>query len=513
MPSYIELDKQSSFPTASNVGKVILGISSSGAICVTNSDGTTSEPTGGATLPYTEYVAKLTQASTDPPTTSIVLNNTMNLTPTWSYNDAGKYEFRIPASINTDKLISNLPFIFSNDSVCYDITNITQLIEPTPFFEFDDTVYTIATQSDGKILVGGVFTAYDSVNYQFIARLNTDYTYDADFVIGTGFDSGLHTIVQQSDGKILVGGYFTAYNGTASNAIIRLDASGSIDPTFNIGTGINGTVRAIAIQTDGKILVGGEFDTYNDTARPYLVRLDASGSLDTTFNTGTGFEWHSKETVNAIVIQPDGKILVGGEFGNYDGIDRSWNILRLNADGSVDAGFDGSGLDQRTNTLALQSDGKIIVGGNFNSRGMDAYNYIIRLNTDGSTDATFDINTGFDGEVYTITIQSDGKIVVGGGFSTYAGEGSSYIVRLNSNGMVDGIWTHAPELIIFNNPVRAITFRENGNILVGGAFTADILSNPYYYIAEIENYYKYTLHAKAGDDMLVNQPIEIKLYN
>ena len=73
MPSYIELDKQSSFPAASNVGKVILGISSSGAICVTNSDGTTSNPTGGASLPYTEYVAKLTQASTDPPTTSIVL--------------------------------------------------------------------------------------------------------------------------------------------------------------------------------------------------------------------------------------------------------------------------------------------------------------------------------------------------------------------------------------------------------------------------------------------------------
>lgn len=513
MPSYIELDKQSSFPAASNVGKVILGISSSGAICVTNSDGTTSNPTGGASLPYTEYVAKLTQASTDPPTTSIVLNNTMNLTPTWSYNDVGQYEFIIPASINTDKLISNLPYVRYNNKVGYDISNITQLIEPTPFFEFDDTVYTIATQSDGKILVGGVFTSYGIATCQLIARLNTDYTYDADFVIGTGFNSEVYTIVQQSDGKILVGGNFTTYNGTASSKIIRLDASGSIDPTFNIGTGIHGFVRAIAIQTDGKILVGGEFDSYNDTARPYLVRLDASGSLDTTFNTGTGFEWHPKETVNAIVIQPDGKILVGGEFSNYDGVDRSWNILRLNADGSVDAGFDGSGLDQRTNTLALQSDGKIIVGGNFNSRGMDAYNYIIRLNTDGSTDATFDTGTGFDGEVYTITIQSDGKIVVGGGFSTYNGGGSSYIVRLNSNGIVDDIWTHAPSPIIFNNPVRAITFRENGNILVGGQFTADILSNPYYFIAEIENYYKYTLYSEAGDDKLVNQPIEIKLYN
>lgn len=513
MPSYIELDKQSSFPAASNVGKVILGISSSGAICVTNSDGTTSNPTGGASLPYTEYVAKLTQASTDPPTTSIVLNNTMNLTPTWSYNDVGQYEFIIPASINTDKLISNLPYVRYNNKVGYDISNITQLIEPTPFFEFDDTVYTIATQSDGKILVGGVFTSYGIATCQLIARLNTDYTYDADFVIGTGFNSEVYTIVQQSDGKILVGGNFTTYNGTASSKIIRLDASGSIDPTFNIGTGIHGFVRAIAIQTDGKILVGGEFDSYNDTARPYLVRLDASGSLDTTFNTGTGFEWHPKETVNAIVIQPDGKILIGGEFGNYDGIDRSWNILRLNADGSVDAGFDGSGLDQRTNTLALQSDGKIIVGGNFNSRGMDAYNYIIRLNTDGSTDATFDTGTGFDGEVYTITIQSDGKIVVGGGFSTYNGGGSSTIVRLNSNGIVDDIWTHAPSPIIFNNPVRAITFRENGNILVGGQFTADILSNPYYYIAEIEIFYKYTLYSEAGDDKLVNQPIEIKLYN
>ena len=289
---------------------------------------------------------------------------------------------------------------------------------------------------------------------------------DASFVYGTGFDGGSYSVNLQSDGKILVGGAFTDYNGTAANRIIRLNSNGSVDGTFVYGTGFNNSVYSITTQSDGKILIGGDFTTYNGTAANKIIRLNANGSVDNTFVYGTGFD----DSVYSITTQSDGKILVGGGFTTYNGTAAN-RIIRLNTNGSVDntfvygTGFDGN---VNSNSIATQSDGKILVGGGFTDYNGTSANGIIRLNSNGSVDGTFVYGTGFDNEVYSISIQSDGKILVGGSFASYNGTSADYIIRLNSNGSVDGTFVYGTG---FDDVPYLIALQPDGKILAVGFFT------------------------------------------
>src|SRR5690606_28104299 len=118
----------------------------------------------------------------------------------------------------------------------------------------------------------------------------------------------------QNDGKIVIGGNFTTYNGAGRNRIARLNADSSMDTSFDPGLGANFIVYSTAIQTDGKILIGGNFTTYNGTFMNRITRLNTDGSLDTSFNSG-----YPNSTVSTIAIQNDGKIIIGGNFTTYNG--------------------------------------------------------------------------------------------------------------------------------------------------------------------------------------------------
>ncbi|MDI9308714.1 MAG: T9SS type A sorting domain-containing protein [Limnohabitans sp.] len=332
---------------------------------------------------------------------------------------------------------------------------------------FNDSVYSTAVQSDGKILVGGMFTNYSGVNTGKITRLNNDGTKDNTFNTGTGFNYNVAAIVVQTDGKILLGGHFTTYNGVSEKSIIRLNPDGTKDITFNIGTGFNATVKCIALQTDGKILIGGDFTTYNGTATQKIVRLNPDGTKDTTFNIGTGFT----QGVNSIIIQNDGKIIVGGTLGYYNGVIES-GIIRLNADGSKDTSFiTGTGFNNAVSSLALQTDGKIIVAGDFTIYKGIAEHFIIRLNIDGTKDTTFNRGTGFNTGVHSIALQTDGKIIVGGPFSSYNLIVEKGIIRLNNDGTKDTTFNTGTG---FNDNfyVNSIIVQNNGQILIGGSFTS-----------------------------------------
>jgi uncharacterized delta-60 repeat protein len=172
--------------------------------------------------------------------------------------------------------------------------------------------------------------------------------------------------------------------------------AGQLDVSFNYGSGngTNGTVYSLALQPDGKILVGGSFTSYNgDAGAPdNLLRLKTDGTLDATFNVGgAGLDG----PVYALLRQADGNILVGGNFTAYNGnASAPDNILRLDANGSLDAGFSGAvaGASSSVWSFAIQpADNKILVGGTFTSyNGLaDAPDRILRLNTDGSLDTTF----------------------------------------------------------------------------------------------------------------------------
>ena len=173
-----------------------------------------------------------------------------------------------------------------------------------------------------------------------------------------------------------------------------------IDPTFNIGTGINGGIsypnaNSIILQPDGKILVGGDFNSYNGTTRYKLIRLNVDLSIDTSFDTGTGFI--NTDIVSAVALQPDGKILVGGRFTSYNGNNAYNSLVRLNPNGTIDTSFNLGGIgfyvapNNVVMAIMVQPDNKILVAGNLSSYNNDAQatRKIIRLNSDGTSDINF----------------------------------------------------------------------------------------------------------------------------
>jgi len=332
--------------------------------------------------------------------------------------------------------------------------DVAQSFGPFPGSGFNATVNAIALQADGKIFVGGWFNSYNGVTENYLIRLNANGTKDATFNTGTGFNAVVRATALQTDGKILVGGSFTSYNGVTENHLIRLNADGTKDATFSTGTGFNAIVFAIALQADGKILVGGFFTAYNGVTENHLIRLNADGTKDATFNTGTGFN----AFVRAIVPQADGKILVGGGFNSYNGVTEN-RIIRLNADGTKDATFNtGTGFNNWVNAIAPQADGKILVGGQFTSYNGVSENHLIRLNANGTKDTTFNTGTGFDNIVNAIAPQADGKILVGGAFSSYNSNNSSAMLIALYTGNVLSIneFTNSNTIALWPNPTKAI---------------------------------------------------------
>jgi uncharacterized delta-60 repeat protein len=328
------------------------------------------------------------------------------------------------------------------------------------------SVNRIVTQADGKIIIAGSFGTYRGLSQNRIARLNTDGSLDSTFSIGTGLNFDVFTMVMQSDGKVLVGGQLTAYNGVSQRRIARLNTDGSLDSTFDIGTGFNVQVWTIALQTDGKILVGGDFTTYKGLTQNRIARLNTDGSLDSTFDVGTGFN----STPFSIAVQSDGKILVGGDFTTYKDLTQN-NIARLNTDGSLDSSFVvGTGFGGSVKTITLQSDGKILAGGSFTTYNGTGANRIIRLNSNGSIDTSFVYGSGFNGVVNTIEVTAT-KIIVGGeNFTTYNGLSRNGAIILNTNGVADILFYSVVNTNGSVGSVSVVKALPDGKILIGGTF-------------------------------------------
>jgi uncharacterized delta-60 repeat protein len=333
-------------------------------------------------------------------------------------------------------------------------------------------VYALAVQGDGKVLIGGDFTAYNGTARNRIARLNNNGTLDTTFNPGTGVNGTVWSLAVQSDGKILIGGAFTTFNDTARNGIARLNSNGTLDTTFNPGTGIGGgdflAVYAIAVQSDGKILIGGAFTTFNGTNRNGIARLNSNGTLDTTFNPGIGADDGS--TVFAVTVQGDGKVLIGGFFSTYDGTARN-KIARLNNNGTLDTTFNpGIGVNDGSTVFAVtvQGDGKVLIGGDFTAYNGTARNRIARLNNNGTLDTTFNPGNGANRTVWALTVQGDGKIVIGGEFTAYNGTNRNRIARLNNNGTLDTTFNPGDGA---DRTVWALTVQGDGKIVIGGDFT------------------------------------------
>lgn len=314
-------------------------------------------------------------------------------------------------------------------------------------------VYDIALQPDGRIILVGTFTAYNGNAINRIARINADGSFDASFNPGTGSLSAIYCTLVQPDGKIVIGGNFMFFNGSPINRIARLNADGTMDGTFNPGTGTDASIRTMALQGDGKILIGADFTTYNGTARNYIARINSDGSLDTGFDPGTGAGGgFGFPQVRCIRLQPDGKIIATGYFTEFNGTTRN-RIVRLNSDGSVDTAFDPeAGADNAIQSCVIQADGKILIGGNFSAYGSVGAGFLAMVNTDGTPDVTFISGTGANNAIEACEVQPDGRLLIGGSFGSYNSVARGSIARINA-GTASGIFLQeADPLLVSASP-------------------------------------------------------------
>lgn len=277
-------------------------------------------------------------------------------------------------------------------------------------------------------------------------RLNADGNVDAPFNPIVSGSAVIHTCAIQSDGKIVVSGEFDKANGINAAGITRLNADGTTDTTFNSGSGFNIEPDRLAIQPDGKILAAGIFTVFNGTPRSKLARLNADGSLDTAFAPTID------ANVNAIVPLANGKILIGGTFRTVNGVSRV-AVARLNADGSLDSAFNTTFQPPSTaDALFVQSDGKIMV------------NIGRRLNSDGSFDSSFDPNLNSVSGVRQIFQRPDGKYLVL--YKSSQEEGG--IALINNNGSRDFSFRAGTNSFAWE--IKSFFVQPSGNVVFGGKF-------------------------------------------
>ncbi|MGH8024023.1 MAG: Calx-beta domain-containing protein, partial [Limisphaerales bacterium] len=305
--------------------------------------------------------------------------------------------------------------------------------------DVNGAIQTAVSQTDDRVLVGGQFTAVDGTVLHYIARLMSDGSVDSSFDIGAGADDPVYALAEtfiNGVRNVYAGGAFNTINSVSSRGIARLNNNGTVDSSFNVGSGVDGTVYAIAAYPTnsiyaGDVIIGGSFNHYNGAVANGLARLDSNGSLDVGFNPGSGA---TNGVIDAIAIQTDGKVLVGGSFTNFDGF-ASTNIVRLNDDGSLDAGFapntGSGGANGTVDGIILQPDNRIVLVGQFSQFEGFVRNGVARLLPNGLNDPTINFGVGANGTVNAALIDPNyGLITLGGAFTAFNGAAANHIVQV-----------------------------------------------------------------------------------
>lgn len=357
----------------------------------------------------------------------------------------------------------------------------------------NDTVWQVLSQTpaggqvDGNVMIVGDFTQVNGINSARIARLDLNGVLDTSFNPGSGADGTVYAITEMllpastTDSTnvpyYVIGGTFANYDGNSASGVARVTPSGVLDPNFNLGVGVTGSnaaVHAIAITADNQILVGGDFTSFNNQFHHHLVRLNVDGSLDTNFSAFDGVSSDINGSIRAIVVQPDGRILIGGLFTTVNGKNFNY-VARLNSDGTTDTNFNlGLGCNNNVGALALDSQLRILVGGSFTQASGVTRNGLTRLNSDGSLDPSINFGFGANGFVDSIVVQTNDEIDVAGGFSTFGGFVENNFVRLFGGANVgDGSVEFSEQVygVLENATNAVITFQR-----IGGTFGAPSVS-------------------------------------
>lgn len=294
---------------------------------------------------------------------------------------------------------------------------------------------------------------------------------------GTNGNNNKNALTIQGN-KVLLVGRFNEYNGISQNSIIRFLENGQIDDTFNIGTGFIGFPDSVIIDNNNKIVVGGQFSSYNGTNRNRLARINNNGTLDTSLNIGFGFAGLSTNAAHNVLIRNTDEIICIGGFTSYQGTTRN-RIAQLLNDGTYDTSFNiGTGFNSTVRSGVLQSDGKLIVVGEFTEYRGVVVNRIVRINTNGTIDNTFDIGTGLNGiNNATVKIDNNSKIVIlNNNLIQYKSIPYGYILRLNTDGTVDNTFDGT----ISNNNIGSVNSNayfeivEDNKIIIPGSSISSV---------------------------------------
>ncbi|MBI5772750.1 MAG: immunoglobulin domain-containing protein [Verrucomicrobia bacterium] len=403
------------------------------------------------------------QASDNPILVSAFVNNTNGtLTLHCQTNQHGTATIAIRATDAAGLYVETLFQVIVNTVHDGDPGDVDLTFNPSA----NSTVNALAVQPGEKFLLAGSFTNVAGVARSRIARFNNDATLDPAFNPPT-INSTVSGTILQADGKTVIGGFFTNVNGATRTFIARLNVDGTLDTGFDLALAGNPSIQTpavygMAMQLDGKILIGGHFTNIDGATLYNLVRLNEDGTLDTNFNAGTISRDTSFANVNCVEIQTDGRILIGGAFTNIAGTLRS-RIARLNADGSLDTAFDPNASSDM-NCIVEQPDGRILVGGLFTSIGGSSIRYLARLDSDGALDTSF--NPYVNSNVNSVVLQSDGRIIIGGAFTAVGGMARNRLARLNPDGTLDLGFN--PDV---GGPVNGATLLVDGKVAIGGTFT------------------------------------------
>ncbi len=337
-------------------------------------------------------------------------------------------------------------------------------------------VTTVSIEADQKILIGGGFTSVNGQNRAGTARLLEDGSNDSLFQNPFFAGGEIRLITTQSDGKILVGGNFRTVNGQDHKNLVRLNSDGSLDSTFN--PIVNKDVTSMSEQADHKLIIGGLFTTVDGQTHTSVARINTDGTLDSTFQDPalTDDTPGSETEVSSIVVQPDGNILIGGFFDKVSGSVRSL-VARLNPDGSLDTSFQdpvisGGNGSSSIRRLMLQSDGKVLLTGNFAYVGGFARSCIGRLNADGSTDTTFQnpniSDNGLPILIRDSILQPNGSILIAGSFSSVGGQRRRKLARVYADGTLDPTFIDPN---VMDGGFITIALQQDGKVIVAGDFT------------------------------------------
>ena len=313
------------------------------------------------------------------------------------------------------------------------------------------TIRDVELMSNGSMIVSGNFSDFNNAPVNRITRVEPDGSLDRVFNIGKGPNDSVNVVKVHQGDFLLIGGEFTTFDTQNYNHLVRVNIDGAVDETFNLGSGANGNIHDIAVDSLGRVIVVGEFAAFDGIARANIARLTPDGLLDETFNPGFGADG----VISSVSVQVDDRVVIGGRFLMFDGVAVP-GVARLQLDGALDLSFNDAvpTVDIATswvNRVEVLEDGRILLAGNFDATheadgSSLTYRGILRLNRDGSVDTAFqpeaaialaDRGYGPNGEISALGIQPDGSIIVGGLFTRFHGKTHNRLVRLTPDGELD----------------------------------------------------------------------------